>query len=51
MEFLSLVDRLAALRGIQQDPDALHAAAVAWEMHHPGRTPRTATQFIHSLSL
>lgn len=50
-EFLSLVDQLAALRGIQQDPDALHAAAVAWEMHHPGRTPRTATQFIHSLSL
>ena len=50
-EFLTLVDRLAALQGIQQDPETLHAAAIAWEMHHPGRTPRTATQFIHSLHI
>ena len=50
-EFLSLVDRLAQLHGVKQEPEDLHAAAIAWEMHHPGRTPRTATQFIHSLSL
>ena len=50
-EFLSLVDRMAQLRGVEQEPESLHAAAIAWEMHHPGRTPRTATQFIHSLKL
>lgn len=50
-EFLSLVDRMAALHGIEAGSGALHPAAVKWEMHHPGRTPRTAKQFINSLSL
>lgn len=48
-EFLKLIDGLAELEGIEMDPDELHAQAIKWEMRHPGRTPRTAHQFIASL--
>ena len=48
-EFLNLVEQLAALEGITMDREELRAQAVKWEMHHPGRTPRTARQFIASL--
>lgn len=48
-EFLKIVDELAALHGVDMDPEKLHAEAVKWEMHHAGRTPRTARQFIMSL--
>lgn len=48
-EFLKLVDGLAELEGIEMDREELHAQAVKWEMRHPGRTPRTARQFITGL--
>lgn len=48
-EFLNLVDGLAALEGIRMEKEQLHAKAIAWEVRHPGRTPRTARQFIASL--
>lgn len=48
-EFLKLVDGLAALEGIDMEQETLHAKAIAWEARHPGRTPRTARQFIASL--
>lgn len=50
-EFLTLIDQMAALHGIRAEPQSLHAQAVAWEARHPGRTPRTAKQFIQSLSI
>ena len=49
-EFLKLVDGLAALEGIEMDPEELHAQAIRWEARHPGRTPRTARQFIAGLN-
>ena len=50
-EFLKLVDGLAALEGIEMDPEELHAQAIKWEARHPGRTPRTARQFIAGLKM
>jgi predicted AAA+ superfamily ATPase len=50
-EFLSVVEELAAVQGISMDREKLRAEAVKWEMHHPGRTPRTARQFIMSLAV
>ncbi len=49
-DFLKLVDGLAWLEGIGMDPEELHAQAIRWEAHHPGRTPRTARQFIAGLN-
>ena len=48
-EFLKLVDGLAELEGIKMAPEELHAQAVKWEARHPGRTPRTAHQFVAGL--
>ncbi len=48
-EFLKLVEELAALGGVCMERDALRAEAIKWETSHPGRTPRTAQQFILSL--
>ncbi|MCC8122585.1 MAG: ATP-binding protein [Oscillospiraceae bacterium] len=48
-EFLSLTERMAECSGIQMDAEELRALAVRWDMHHPGRTPRIARQFIASL--
>ncbi|MCI8478755.1 MAG: DUF815 domain-containing protein [Oscillospiraceae bacterium] len=50
-DFLTLVDRMAALGGIEMDLEELHAGALKWEMHHPGRTPRTIKQFLQSLTV
>jgi len=49
-EFLDLVERMAEGAGIRMDRARLRSEAVRWEMRHPGRTPRTAKQFIASLS-
>lgn len=50
-EFLELVEGMAEQAGIALDRDSLRAEAVKWEMRNPGRTPRTAKQFIASLSV
>ena len=50
-EFLDLVEKMAALHGLVMDRQALRTGADRWEMRHPGRTPRTAKQYIASLSL
>ncbi len=48
-DYLALVDKLAAQAGIEMEREQLHARAVDWEVHHGGRTPRTAQQFVTSL--
>lgn len=50
-DFLDLVEQMAAQAGIPMDWQALRTGADRWEMRHPGRTPRTAKQYIASLSL
>ncbi len=50
-EFLELVEGLAALEGMELEREDLRARAIRWEARHPGRTPRTARQFIASLNL
>ena len=50
-EFLELVEKMAALHGIVMERQALRTGADRWEMRHPGRTPRTAKQYIASLRL
>ena len=50
-DFLDLVEQMAAQSGIPMDRQALRTGADRWEMRHPGRTPRTAKQYIASLSL
>lgn len=48
-EYLDMVEYLAKRAGITLTRESLRAQAVKWDMHHPGRTPRTAKQFIASL--
>lgn len=48
-QFLTMVEELAAQRGVDCPRDVLRAEAVKWEMRHPSRTPRTALQFLASL--
>ena len=48
-EYLSLVDHLAGLEGLEMDREVLYAKAMEWEIRHAGRTPRVARQFIASL--
>ena len=48
-DYLSLVDHLAGLEGLEMDREVLHAKAMEWEIRHAGRTPRVARQFIASL--
>ena len=44
--------RLSAdLYGVALDRQELRTGALRWEMRHPGRTPRTAKQYIASLHL
>lgn len=50
-EFLDTVDRMAEQYGIEMDREELHAEAVKFEVRHPGKTPRTARQFIASLKM
>ncbi|MBO5727830.1 MAG: ATP-binding protein [Oscillospiraceae bacterium] len=49
--YLALVDHLAGLEGITMDAEQLHALAMKWDIRHGGRTPRSARQFIASLSV
>ena len=46
-----MVERMAELYGVKLDKQELRTDALRWEMRHPGRTPRTAKQFIASLHL
>lgn len=48
-EFLDLAERMARQAGLTMERETLRAEAVKWEMRHPGRTPRSAKQFIASL--
>lgn len=48
-EYLELVDHLARQAGVDLPPEELHAQAIRWDVRHPGRSPRTAQQFIASL--
>lgn len=50
-DYLSLVDHLADLDGLEMDREVLHAKAMEWEIRHAGRTPRVARQFIASLHM
>ncbi len=49
--YLALVDHLAAREGIAIAAEQLHAMAMQWDVRHGGRTPRSARQFIASLSV
>ena len=49
-DYLTLVEQLAKQAKLQTEPDTLRRLALQWELYHPGRTPRTARQFIASLS-
>ena len=51
VQFLEMVEELAARRGMDISRDTLRAEAVKWEMRHPSRTPRTAVQFLASLHI
>ena len=50
-DYLNLVERMADLYGVALDRQELRTGALRWEMRHPGRTPRTAKQYIASLHL
>lgn len=47
-EYLELVEHLAKQAGLEIPTEVLHAQAVRWDARHPGRSPRTARQFIDS---
>lgn len=49
--YLALVDHLAAREGVAIPAEQLHAMAMQWDVRHGGRTPRSARQFIASLSV
>ena len=49
--YLSLVEQLAERKGIVMEREALHKAALQWELSHPGRTPRTARQFLAGMGV
>ena len=48
-QFLDMVDKLAAHRGLKLDPELVAREANKWEIQHGGRTPRTAKQFVDYL--
>jgi hypothetical protein len=48
-EYLDLVDHLADKAGVSLSREELHAKAVRWDVRHPGRSPRSAQQFVASL--
>lgn len=50
-EFLDLALELARRAGIDRNLDVLRREAVQWDLRFPGRTPRTANQFVASLLL
>lgn len=49
--YLALVDHLATREGIAIEVQKLHDMAMQWDIRHGGRTPRSARQFIASLSV
>lgn len=49
-QFMNLIRQLAQLRGVSLAEDKLMALAVRWDVRNPNRTPRSAVQFIDSLS-
>lgn len=51
VQFLTMVEELARLRGMDVPREVLQAEAVKWEMRHSSRTPRTAVQFLDSLNV
>ncbi len=50
-EYLELIDYLAQQAGVTLPQAELHAQAIQWDVRHPGRSPRTAQQFVASLDL
>lgn len=48
-EYLELVEHLAGRAVLTISPDSLRAQAIRWDARHPGRSPRSAQQFIASL--
>lgn len=48
-EFLDLAEELARRAGVDMATEKLRKEAVIWDMHFPGRTPRTAKQFVAGL--
>lgn len=48
-EYLALVKKLARDKGVKLKGKALEEQAVKWDVRHPGRSPRTARQFVDSL--
>lgn len=50
LEYLEIVDHLAALNGIHEDPSELHRKANAWGIRNGGISGRTAEQFINHIS-
>ncbi len=48
-QFLDLTYELAERAKIQLTREEIRPKAIRWIMRHPGRTPRVAQQFIHSL--
>ena len=49
-EYLELIRHLARQQGITTPWETLEAQAVIWDARHPGRSPRTARQFIDSIT-
>ena len=48
-EYLEIVDHLAKLNVINEDPEELHRKANAWGIRNGGISGRTAEQFIHHI--
>ena len=46
LDYLDIVEKIAADRGLQVDAQRLDAAAEQWAMRRGGRSPRCARQFI-----
>ena len=49
-DYLALIDQLAKQNDVTMEAQELHWQALRWVMQHPGRTPRTAQQFMNSLN-
>ena len=48
-EYLDMAEQMARRQGIALDRETLRAGAAQFEVRHPGKTPRTARQYIASL--
>ncbi|HEY0753471.1 MAG TPA: ATP-binding protein [Ktedonobacteraceae bacterium] len=48
-QYLNIVETLARLRGLELPTETLQQRALRWERQHPGRSGRTARQFIDDL--